>query len=102
MRLLHAVAFANKLHWLAQINANTLRTQQHVVKALCKRGVQQRSFMEGRFKPKLIESGIACMSEEWSSFQVTFLAHKKAIFCSQEIRSMTSRFAYKLLLFLFA
>ena len=37
MRLVHAVAFSNKLHWFAQINVITLKTQTHPVNARRKR-----------------------------------------------------------------
>ncbi len=41
-----------------------------------------------------MESEVNVWPSECLSFQVTFLAHKKAIFCSLEIRSTTSRFAW--------
>jgi len=42
MRLLHAVAFSKKLHWLTQTKVITLKMQLHAVNACVKR-LSQRS-----------------------------------------------------------
>ena len=42
VRLLHAVAFSKKLHWLAQTNVITSKTQTHVLNARIKRTLKTR------------------------------------------------------------